>query len=173
MCCMLEDVFSKPMTIWTVHSKNNQHTKLQQAAHHSAAQFHPTKKPPHWAASCVSTRCSHIQRPSCTNGVFVGHFLTTAHRQECLRGKQQRLAGAPALLLASCPSGAGTKPGASYWCQVGHRSSEGSLAAAREAIENDYRPTRLQPLSVMKWDIWPTYDNECLFQLHMITISSN
>lgn len=86
----------------------------------------------HWAASCVSTQCKHIHRPSSTKGVFVLHFLSTSHRQECLRGKQQWLAGAPRLLLASCPSRAGTQPGASHPCQMGHWSSKGRLAAQEE-----------------------------------------
>lgn len=45
-------------------------------------------------SSCVSTRHSHIH----INGLFVLRVLATAHRQECLRGEQRRLAGAPPLL---------------------------------------------------------------------------
>lgn len=45
-------------------------------------------------SSCVSTRHSHIH----INGLFVLCVLATAHRQECLRGEQQWLAGAPPLL---------------------------------------------------------------------------
>ena len=91
---------------------NPQH-KLVNTAHHTAGQFYQPN-PRRWTASCVSTPTAHIHRPGSTKGVFVLHFLSTAHRQECLRGKQQWLAGAPRLLLASSPSRAGTQPGASY-----------------------------------------------------------
>lgn len=64
-------------------------------------------------SSCVSTRHSHIH----INGLSVLHVLATAHRQECLRGKQRWLAGA----LRCCPSKGGTPPGTSHWCQTGHQ----------------------------------------------------
>lgn len=103
-----EDGFNNVMFIWLINT-----------AHQTAARLNQPN-PQCWAASCVSTRCKHIRRTSSTKGVFVLHFHSTAHRQECLRGKQQWLAGAPRLLLAFCPSGAGTQPEASYRCQVGH-----------------------------------------------------
>lgn len=81
-------------------------------------------------SSCVSTRRSHIH----INGLFVLRFLATAHRQECLRGKQRWLAGA----LRCCPSKGGTPPGISHWCQTGHQvqSSENDcrLQMATEQI---------------------------------------
>lgn len=60
-----------------------------------------------------------------------------------------QLAGAPRLLLASCPSGAGTQPGASNRCQVGQWSSGGRLAAQ----EKQSRVTAdLQPCTTTAYD---------------------
>lgn len=63
------------------------------ATHGTAARLHHQNLQ-FGASSCVSTRSSHIH----INGLFVLRVLATAHRQECLRGEQWRLAGAPLLL---------------------------------------------------------------------------
>lgn len=104
---------------------------------------HNQSNPSRWPTGCLSTRCVHIHWPGSTNGLFVLHFLTAAHRQECLRGEQWRLAAPPPnpVLLASCPSRAGTQPGVSCRSQMGQRSSGGWLAEP----EKQSRPTTGPP----------------------------
>lgn len=69
--------------------------------------------------------------PGSTNGLFVLHFLTAAHRQECLRGS----AGTAAAAAGRQKGSAGTHPGFLRLCQMGRWSSKGWAATVGGAIK--------------------------------------
>lgn len=128
-------------------------------------------------SACTSTG------PGSTNGLFVLHFLTAVHRQECLWGAA---AAAPTAAAAAAAAGkqkgsAGTQPGVSPPCQMGRWSSGGWAARVRDAIKahcGAHRPARLEPqqwkpavpqLHLARWRFLLRMCNSFLAVHHKIT----
>lgn len=110
--------------------------------------LHNQSNPSRWATGCLSTRCVHIHRPGSTNGLFVLHFLTAAHRQECLRGERRRLAGPPPSAAAGLLSQHSRNPARGLMPKPnGSAEFRGLAGRTREAIKADYGPTVLEDYS--------------------------
>lgn len=113
------------MIIWTVRSKIHS-TTLQQYCQPYCCTVVPTKPSTLSSQLCFHSMLTH---PQAQRHKWSLCFAFSHHRLETgMFERQAAVVGRGPLTAASCPSGAGSQPGASYRCQMGHWSSEGWLA---------------------------------------------